>query len=264
MQTKTYQNWQLEEDNHILNLRLCRSEKMNNLTAETLFELKEISEYISTQTSIWAVVLSGEGIHFSAGVDVASIKPLMDSEPSVFEENLRDLQLCIDAFEAIPQPKIAKIQGYCIGGGLILACCCDFRIADESAQFCLPEVKMGIAVIMGTQRITRLVGIAVAKEMTLLGEFFDAKKAEKYGLLNALVHSEQLNNTVKTLADKFRHLPPPTIRIARKIIEEGTDLSPRESQELEIRLQSSLIGSTDWSEAVQSHFQKRKPNFKGE
>ncbi len=123
---------------------------------------------------------------------------------------------------------------------------------------------MGIAVIMGTQRITRLVGIAAAKEMTLLGEFFDTKKADKYGLLNRLVAHNQLDNEVKMLTDKFRYLPPLTIRIARQIIEEGTDLSSRESQELETRLQSSLIGSPYWAEAVQSYFQKRKPNFRTE
>ncbi len=258
-----YQNWKLEEKEHVAYLTLCRSQKMNSLTSETLFELKEISEYLSGQKSIWAVLFSGEGVHFSAGVDIASIKPLIHAAPEIFEENLRALQLCIDAFEAIPQPKIAKIKGYCIGGGLILACCCDFRIADETAQFCLPEVKMGIAVIMGTQRITRLVGIAAAKEMTLLGEFFDAHKAAQYGLLHKLTSPEELDNEADALIKKFLYLPPPTIRIARQIIEEGTSLGLRESQELEIRLQSSLIGSPDWLEAIQSHFEKRKPDFRG-
>lgn len=258
-----YQNWQLKEENHVAYLTLNRPQKMNNLTAETLFELKAISQWIAQQSTIWAVVLSGMGEHFSAGVDIEAIKPLMAVDKAYFEENLRTLQLCIDAFEAIPQPKIAKIKGYCIGGGLILACCCDFRISDLTARFCLPEVKMGIAVIMGTQRVTRLVGITAAKEITLLGEFFEGEKAYKYGLLNKLVTSESLDHEVDVLADKFRHLPPPTIKIAKQIIEEGTHQSTRDSQELEIKLQGALLGSPDWYEAVQSHFEKRKPNYQG-
>ncbi len=260
----SYQNWILTENNHIATLSLNRAAKMNSLTAYTLQELKEISNYLGLQKNIWAVVLEGTGDNFSAGVDTSVIQSIVGVDKDSFTNNLRELQLCIDAFEAIPQIKIAKIKGYCIGGGLILACCCDFRIASHTAVFALPEVKLGIAVIMGTHRITRLAGLQNTKEMILLGEQFEAEKAKSYGLLNQLVSPEELDSTINQLADKFRYLPPQTISVANQIIEYGFNKNTRESQELEIKLQSELLGSADWQEAVLSHLQKRKPNFNNE
>ncbi|NJL13374.1 MAG: hypothetical protein HC913_10475 [Microscillaceae bacterium] len=181
----------------------------------------------------------------------------------MFKTELRHLQACIDAFENLPQPKIAKIEGYCIGGGLILAACCDLRVAEEKAVFSLPEIRMGIAVIMGTQRITRLAGIAATKEMILLADKFNASKAEDYGLLHKVVSPAQLRRQVEEWADRFRELPPRTLQIAKQIIDAGQHLSLLESQALEAELQASLSGSYDWAEAVHSHFEKRKPNFKG-
>ncbi|MCU0447527.1 MAG: enoyl-CoA hydratase/isomerase family protein [Microscillaceae bacterium] len=256
-----YQNWIITERDPLITITLNRPQAFNSLTADTLNELRDIAIYIKSKPNIWVVVLEGMGNNFSAGVDVGLIKPLMNLNPSFFQPELQNLQLCIDEFDTIPQPKIAKIKGYCIGGGLILATCCDFRVASEEAKFALPEVKMGIAVIMGTQRITRLAGIAHTKEMILLGEMFDARQAQKYGLLNQIVAQTDLDEVVHQLVQKFYNLPPRTIAIAKQIIDEGINLDLRTSQDLEIKLQAELLGSSDWLEAVKSHFEKRPPKF---
>jgi len=259
-----YQNWTLDIDQQIATLTLNRAEQMNALTTETLHELRDIAISLRDNRDVWVIILQSAGEHFSAGVDVNHIQVMVGQDETAYRENLRDLQDCLDTFEALPQPIIAKIRGYCIGGGLLLACCCDFRVADESAMFHLPEVQLGIAVIMGTQRLTRIAGIPNTKEMVLLAERFDATKAQSYGLLNSLVESEELDELADDLAIRFTKLPPRTVSIAKQIINQGAIMPLSESQELEMDLQATLLDSPDFKEGVDAFFEKRASQFTGE
>lgn len=259
-----YQNWLLEIDQPIATLTLNRADKMNALTTETLHELRDIANDLKDNTDVWVIILQSDGDHFSVGVDVNQIQVMVDQDETAYRDNLRDLQDCLDTFEALPQPIIAKIKGYCIGGAVLLACCCDFRVADRSSVFHLPEVQLGIAVIMGTQRITRVAGIPNTKEMVMLAERFDAEKAQSYGLLHNLVESEELDEIAEDLAIRFSKLPPRTIQIAKQIINQGASISLRESQDLEIDLQATLLDSPDFKEGVDAFFEKRSAQFIGE
>lgn len=258
-----FQNWTLTITDRVANLTLNRSAHMNSLTPETLLELREITAYLRDDPTVWAIILEGAGEHFSVGVDVNAIGQMIGQDPAAYRENLRTLQSCLDAFEALSKPTIAKIRGYCIGGGCLLALCCDFRLASQTAQFSFPEVKRGIAVIMGTQRITRIVGIARAKELVMLGEPLSAQQAYDYGMLNALLPDEELDAAAAAFADKFRRLPPLTVSVCKRIADEGEKLSLRQSQELEIELQAALLNTADFQEAVVSFFEKRPPTFVG-
>lgn len=174
------------------------------------------------------------------------------------------MQRALDEFEALEKPTIAKLHGFCIGGGLLLALCCDFRVASQKTIFALPEVKLGIAVLMGTHRITRVAGMPTTKELILLGERFDAQTAQTYGLVHKVVPPDRLDAAVNTLAAKFRKLPPRTTGIAKRIINQGYHLSLRESQNLEIDAQAELLDSPDFREAVESYLERRQPRFTGE
>lgn len=259
-----YQNWLLSVDDRVATLTLNRPEKLNSLTPDTLHELRDAAHYLGSQPEVWTVVLAGAGQHFSVGVDVNVIGSLRGQAPDDFRDTLLDLQDCLDTFEKLDKPKIARLQGYSLGGGFLLALCCDFRIASAEATFGFPEVKRGIAVVMGTQRITRLVGPAVAREVVLLAENFDAQTALGYGFVNRVVAPDDLDAATDALADKFRRLPPRTVSIARQIIDEGASMTLRESQELEIALQAQLLDSPDFDEGVRSFFEKREPRFRGE
>lgn len=259
-----YQNWTLGIDAPIATVTLNRPEQMNSLTSDTLHELRDIAFSLRDNQDVWVIILQSAGDHFSVGVDVSQIQVMVGQDETVYRENLRDLQDCLDVFEALPQPIVAKIKGYCIGGGLLLACCCDFRVADNTALFHLPEVQLGIAVIMGTQRLTRIVGIPNTKEIVMLAERYDAEKAQSYGLLHNLVEPDELDEIAEDLAIRFSKLPPRTVSIAKQIIDQGATLSLRESQDLEMTLQASLLHSPDFKEGVDAFFEKRSAQFTGE
>ena len=147
---------------------------------------------------------------------------------------------------------------------MLLALCCDFRVASRRTIFSLPEVRLGIPVLWGTQRLTRVAGVAAAKEMILLGERFDASAAQAYGLVHKVVPPDELDITVATLAVKLQKLPPRTVGVAKRIINMGYRLSMRESQDLEIEAIAELTDSPDLREAIESFFEKRQPRFTGE
>ncbi len=253
-----YQNWLLTEKGHIATLTINRPDKLNSLTAETLFELREITYYLKTKDEIRVVIVEGKGNHFSSGVDLDLIKGLLEDSEDAHHQELLDLQLCLDEFEALEKPTIAKPKGFCIGGGLVLALCCDFRVASQRTIFSLPEVKIGIPILMGTQRITRVAGIGAAKELILLGKRFSAKDALAYGLLHKVVLPDQLDNAVAELTETLLHLTPLTIGLAKRIINKGYDLSLRESQDLELDTLEELLKSPDLRETIESYRGERK------
>jgi len=259
-----YQHWLLTEEGHVATLTLNRPGAMNSLTSQTFYELRDITSYLRTRKDLWVVTLQGQGDHFSTGIDVDLIKGRIDGSERANREFLLSCQGCLDEFEALEKPTIAKLRGFCIGGGLILALCCDFRIASQRTVFSLPEVQLGIPVLMGTQRLTRVAGIAATKEMILLGGRFKASAAQAYGLLHRVVPPDELDAAVAALADTFQRLPPRTVGLAKRIINSGYNLSLRDSQNLEIDALAELMDSPDLREAIESYSDKRQPRFTGE
>ncbi len=259
-----YEHWLLTTEAHVVTLTLNRPDVMNRLTAQTLYELRDITARLRTERDIWAVIVQGRGKHFSIGMDVNLIRSRIGQSEQANREFLSGIQRCLDDFEALEKPTIAKLHGFCIGGGLILALCCDFRIASQRTVFSLPEVRLGIGVIMGTQRVTRVVGVAAAKELILLGKRLDASAAQACGLVHSVVPPEKLHPAVVTLANRFQDLPPRTVGIAKRIINVGHNLSMRASQDLEIDAQAEVLGSHDLHEAIGSYVERRRPRFTGE
>ncbi|MEO1652785.1 MAG: enoyl-CoA hydratase/isomerase family protein [Bacteroidota bacterium] len=259
---KKYQHWILEIKDKIAHLILNRPEMKNRLDDTTLSELQEITQVLRDDPEVWVVILKSNGDTFSAGVDVNLIGRLVGQDEQVFKDNLKALQVVLDEFEALEKPTIAAMQGAAIGGGVILALCCDFRIAADNVLFGFPEVKRSIGVIMGTQRITRTIGISHTKELVLLGNNINGEKALWMGLINDLVPLNKLEEQAQKLAEQFLALPPLAVGLSKKIIQEGQFME-RAGQDLEMEAQSKLLQTEDFKEAIASFFEKRKPLFKG-
>ena len=257
-----FQHWQLAISNHIAYLTLNRPQQKNRLGNQTFQELKTITAFLSTNSEVWVVLLQANGDSFSAGVDVSLIGDMIGQDEQQYAANLRASQEILDAFEALEKPVIAALHGYVIGGGMILALCCDFRIAADNTIFGLPEVKRSIGVIMGTQRITRTIGIAHTKELVMLGNNIDAERAYQMGLVNQVVPVATLKEKAEAYATQFLGLPPLAVGLCKKIINEGQFLE-RAGQDLEIESQAALLDTADFKEAIASFFEKRKPVFEG-
>ena len=260
--TATYQHWILEIQGPKAILTLNRPKEKNRIGRQTLQELGEITQTLNERSDIWVVVLQAKGDCFSAGVDISLIGTMIGQKPEVYRTNLKRSQSFFDAFEALEKPTIAVLKGPVIGGGMILALCCDFRLAAPDTVFQLPEVKRSIGVIMGTQRITRTIGIAHTKEMVMLGTPVDADRAAQIGLVSKVVPHEQLEKEALAFATQFLDLPPLAVGLCKKIINEGQFLD-RAGQDLEIEAQEAILQTQDFKEAIESFFEKRKPVFTG-
>ncbi|PJZ38507.1 enoyl-CoA hydratase [Leptospira levettii] len=259
---KSYQSWRLDIEDRIATLTLHTND-LNIMDMDTLFELKTISQELDSNTDVWAIILQGNGKHFSSGVQFDILKKVNQISKDEFKTNMREMQSCFTAFESISKPTIAKVQGFCMGGGFMLTQCCDFRIVSEKTVFSIPLVKLGLTVLMGTNRVTRNAGIGPTNELIMLGDKFNPEKALQYNLINKIVSPDELDESAKQFARKFLQLPPKTISITKQIIKRGDKMSLEESLELEIELQSTLIGTSDLAEALDSFANQRKPKYTG-
>lgn len=161
------------------------------------------------------------------------------------------------------KPTVAAIAGYALGGGMELALACDFRIAQSNAHLGLPEITLGIFPgAGGTKRLPRLIGMARAKEMIMLGGIVDASTALSYGLVNWVVEDPLLEEALK-LASKLSQLPPIAMRQAKQLIQHSWDSDLKTGMEFEALAWTSLFASEDQKEGMKAFLDKRKPNFQG-
>lgn len=185
-------------DGPIGELRLNRPEKLNPLSTETLQEVAQAARYFDEQREVKVVIVRGAGRAFSAGADLASFAERQGLSPRDAAEVGREMA---DALEAMRAISIASIQGWCIGGGLVLAAACDLRIATDETRFSIPEVDLGIPLAWGgIPRLVREIGPALTKELVLTCRPFDAAEARAAGFLNRVVPANELDATVEALA----------------------------------------------------------------
>jgi enoyl-CoA hydratase/carnithine racemase len=208
-----------------------------------------------------AVVVTGGPKTFSAGADVSEMR---DQDPAAILDYYRVTGGVYERVAALPQPTIAAIAGWCLGGGLELALACDFRVAEESARFGLPEVGIGILPSSGgTHRLARLVGSARAKELVLLRDRIGAGEAASMGLVTEVVADGESERRALAIADRLAELPPVAVAVAKQAIDAMPE-SSREAGLLVERLGYALLAQTaDAREAATAFTEKRPPRFEG-
>ena len=218
-------------------ITLRREDKLNALS--TALE-RAIGEALDEIGPSRAVVITGSERAFSAGADLSE---MADRSPEEVMAYYRDTGRVYERVAALELPTVSAISGYCLGGGLELALATDFRIADPSAVFGFPEVALGILPSSGgTQRVTRLLGAARAKELVLLRDRLDAQTALQAGLVTEVVDSA-LERALE-LAERLAGLPPLAVSLAKQAIDAAAE-SPREAGLLIERLAYGLLSQTE-------------------
>lgn len=235
-------------------LVLDRPEKLNALSGALEAELLAALASPEVRASR-CVVVAGAGRAFSAGADVTE---LSRDDPAGIDAYYRGTGDVYERIAALPQPTISAIHGYCLGGGLELALATDFRVADESAVFGLPEVELGILPSSGgTHRLARIVGVARAKELMLLRPRFDAAEALQLGLVTEVVAEGKALERALELAERIASLPALAVSVAKQ----AANLMPEASREAGIALERvayAMLAQTDEARSASEAFEKRR------
>jgi enoyl-CoA hydratase len=251
-----------EKKEAIATITLNRPDALNAFSRELTEELLNALAEAETDENIRVIVLTGAGEKaFSAGADIKAMKGM--NALKARELSLMGQRIC-DALENSQRPVIAAINGYALGGGMETAMSCDIRIATETARFGQTEVNIGLIPGWGgTQRLPRLIGATKAKELIYTGRLIDAKTAEQLGIINLAVPADKFKETVNQFALELASKPPIALRVAKALINKGTETSLDAAIAME-REGFGVVSSTeDLQEGVTAFTEKRKPTFKG-
>ena len=251
-----------ERHDQVAIIRLNRLEKFNALSREMTLALSQIFANLDQQPELCAIILTGSGDKaFCAGTDITELAGLDDDQAREVSE--RGQSLC-NQIESCGVPVIAAVNGIAAGVGCKLALACHLRIAAASAQFSLPETKLGAIPADGdTQRLDREIGEARALEMMLTGRVVSAEEALRFGLINRVAPAADLMAQAEALAQEIAQLAPLAIRACLDAVTQGTQLPLVEGLKLESKLFASLFATDDVREGTSAFLEKRAPVFKG-
>lgn len=262
MDKKEYTHIIYEKKGKVATITLNRPKVLNALNTALMAELDDALSDAEKDENIGVIVITGAGDRaFCAGADIPEIQALSPIAA-------RDLSLKLHEYtrhmERIRKPIIAKINGFCLGGGQELAMACDFRIASDKARFGQPEVNLGIIPgAGGTQRLTRLVGRTKAMEIAMTGDMLDAQEAYRLGLLNKVVAPEELNKAVDEFVQKLLSKSSVALGIIKLAINKGIEMDLDRALYYEAECFSSARATEDSKEGLQAFIEKRQPQFKG-
>nr|KJR73857.1 MAG: 3-hydroxyacyl-CoA dehydrogenase [Thermoproteus sp. AZ2] len=242
---------------------LNRPERLNAINAKMMEELSAALDELANADydKVRAVIITGVGRAFSAGADITGF---VGTTPVLAYRLSRKLHDIAEKIERLDRPVICALNGYTLGGGLELALACDLRIAAETAQLGQPEVNIGLFPGGGgTQRLTRLIGLARAKELIFTGDYISAKDAERIGLVNRVVPPERLEQEARSLALKLAEKPPIALAMAKAAVNFGYEAPLWTGLDLEAAHFGVVFSTEDLYEGVSAFLQKRKPQYKG-
>ena len=257
-----YQNILCAVENGIATITINRPKALNALNLDTVTELKDAIEKIAVDKAVKVVVITGAGEKsFVAGAD---IKEMATKTPAEGREWGQFGQNVFTEIENMPQPGIAAINGFCLGGGCELSCACDIRYASENAKFGQPEVGLGITPgFGGTQRLTRVVGRGQAKELIYTGGMIGAEDAKAIGLVNKVVPQEELMPAVLKLAGKIAKNAPVAVQLSKAAINRGINCDVVTGIAYEAEVFGLCFSTNDQKEGMAAFVEKRKPTFEG-
>lgn len=250
-----------DKEGDIAIITINRPKALNALNAETLADIDTAISAAAADPEVKVVIITGAGRSFVAGADIAFMQNMQPMEGMAFGAFGQGVFRKIEEME---KPVIAAVNGFALGGGCELAMCCDFRIASDAAKFGQPEVGLGITPgFGGTQRLPRLVGEGMAKELCYTADVIDANEALRIGLVNHVVAGDELMDYVKKIAKKIASKGQVAVRFCKKAINEGMQTDIDRAMTFEADMFGLCFSTQDQKEGMTAFVEKRKPEFTG-
>ncbi len=246
----------------IATITFNRPKALNALNTQLLNETIAALDEVAANEDIRVLILTGKGEKaFVAGADIGEINELNPVAARFFSKNGHRV---MDRLQKLPAPVIAAVNGFALGGGLEMALACDFIYASENAKLGLPEINLGIIPgFGGTQRLARLVGKPLAKEMIFTGKTMDATEAGQKGLVNKVVPADALMAEVSRVAETMASKGKLALHNAKQAVNDGTNADLATGCEIETQAFALCIASPDAREGTRAFLEKRQPEFKG-
>jgi enoyl-CoA hydratase len=254
-----YKNILYEKKGNLGYIRMNRPDVLNALNSETFYELLNLLTVMEEDKELRTVIVTGEGRAFVAGADIAELSKMSQLDARKFSQLGQKVFKKIEEFEI---PVIAAVNGFALGGGCEFAMSCDIRWASEKAKFGQPEVGLGVTPgFAGTQRLARICGPSIAKELILSGKTIDAKKALEIGLVTKVISPEKLMEEVKKLAEQIAAQGPVAVKLAKKVINRGFDSNMDTGSSYESEVFSLCFSHPESQEGLKAFLEKRKPDW---
>ncbi len=246
-----------EKKGNIAIASIDRPKALNALNSEVLNDLDTLIDTVTADEEIRVLILTGNGEKsFVAGADIGEMSNLSKAEGEAFGKKGNDV---FRRIETLPIPVIAAINGYALGGGCELAMACDIRICADTAVFGQPETGLGITPgFGGTQRLARLIGPGMAKQMIYSARNIKADEALRIGLVNAVYPLEELRAAAEKLAETIAKNAPIAVRASKQAINEGLEVPMDEAIRIEEELFGSCFETEDQKEGMSAFLEKRK------
>lgn len=246
----------------VATLTINREQALNALNSQVLHELNEALDHVKATPDIRALVITGAGTKaFVAGADIAEMHNLTPIEARDF---LTYGQRVMDRIEQLAIPTIALVNGYALGGGFELALACDIRVGTENAVVGLPEVTLGlIPGFGGTQRLTKAVGISLAKSMIMLARRLSAQEALQFGIFTDVYASDDVEEKFAKLLKKLTAIAPIALHSAKQSVLAASNTDLKNGLLIEGNLTSMCFATEDLREGMGAFLEKRKPKFQG-
>lgn len=257
-----YENIIVKVNEGIATITFNRPKALNALNDALLNELSSALDQIQEDEDIRVLILTGSGDKaFVAGADITELAKFNSLQAKRFS---RKGQMIIGRLQELPIPVIGAVNGYALGGGSEMALACDFIYASENAMFGLPEINLGIIPgFGGTQRLPRLLGSNVAKEMIFTGKMVPAKEAEEIGLVNKVLPPESLLEEVEATAKTIASKGKVSLRAAKQAVNNGLNVDLATGCNIEVDAFAVCMASEDAKEGTRAFIEKRKAAFTG-
>ncbi|MBU3023513.1 enoyl-CoA hydratase/isomerase family protein [Aestuariibacter sp. A3R04] len=251
----------LTVDGAVARIHIDRAEKHNALTQTMWQQIASHCQTLESSIHPRLLIVSASGQKaFCAGADIAELSDIISDERRLVDNN-KVVQEAQRALQNLPFATLAAINGVCVGGGLGIAMCCDFRIAAEHSKFAITPSKLGLLYsIEDTKRLVSLVGLARAKELLFLGATIDAHTACQWGLLTHVVSADMLETSVSNFSEKILDVSPFSVAGMKKTLHVLCGTSHHSEAEIKA-LFDAAFSQPDFAEGAQAFLEKRPPAF---